>query len=954
MSRFGESRFGEGQLESPQEQESNQKVGGFRFGNEVFGGDGQVVPDKPVWRIKRNNKSYEAEGNIFDAEIVDTANPFGNYAIFKVDDNNGQKFEQYSRGTRVDFEISDDGGITFQNRFTGYVVEVRELDQQGADALEVECYSFDQFLRRDTVTNDQTGNTILGALEDIVTTDTPVTWDASNVEIVDDQELTQSFRGEKVENVLQALTSKSGNEDFGVNSDTEFYFRPRESGPAPRNIDNSQWFNYDIPKLGKETVNEVTVYFNDGDESVTVDNGSDKLQLQNNLGTAKPVTAATEVNRPDITNIDDARDVAQQILSDRESTLTGTVTTYDLYTAEPGQVIDIEIIPRGINGQFRIAELHYKYGRAETDIEIVEKKGEQDELLVRMSDTVKRNEMQDVDRDATGNIITSTNLRAEINGAGSVAGTGFSNSRITNTARNKLRNAWAGDGPINITEIAVGNDGSSPSRSDTSLGNELERVSVSESLPDSTSVLYEGDVSTTNIREIGLFDASGDLISRATIPDTSLSGTVSVDYALSVSDDSPDNNIITNDGLTAVRDCLADNSPDLPADYAYGSGDTKPAATDTNLENSVASTSLEDQVVQYADTADDFRSILPEFAADRPIGFDELNGEIDLLQVCWFGEAEDLDNLAPIYTDTGSLSGDEGRELTTSGEFVELEITPEYDVPANELDVRTIANAYSFDGQYSIYFNGNKLTDTTFSGVSFQNNTTGGFGSVNDTILEAGSSHTYRIEADTVNSGSFVVDCMFAYDDRFTINTSPTFDSGTASFNGPELYPEVEQVTFDTENTRRDVTAGRLTQQWNDTSNNQYLELSNDNGNTWNRVNNSDTANVTFANANTNITARIGLSRWTAESLTTPTNGDSGQSVGFHVLDADIDTITTNGIGAANVGAVFSPDEITTTIRECGEQAATGDLLTRSVFADKQVTNQQRIVSSETIEWANP
>jgi len=96
---------------------------------------------------------------------------------------------------------------------------------------------------------------------------------------------------------------------------------------------------------------------------VTVDNGSDRKQLQDNLGTARPVTAATEVNRPDITNIDDARDIAEKILSDRESTLTGTVTTYGLESANPGDVIDINIIPRGIDNQFRIAELRYRWGR---------------------------------------------------------------------------------------------------------------------------------------------------------------------------------------------------------------------------------------------------------------------------------------------------------------------------------------------------------------------------------------------------------------------------------------------------------------------------------------------------------------------------------------------------------------------------------------------------------------
>ena len=265
--------------------------------------DADLVQPAVEWRVTRDGEFVE--DTVFDVDpVVDTANPFGDYAVIKMDDSNGEKFANYGRGTRVDVAVSENFGLTFENRFTGYVVERRETEQNGADVLEVEAYSFDQFLRRNTVTNDQTGNLISEALEDIITTDTPVTYVASNIDVGDEQELTRSYHGEAVETVLRDLAFKSNNEDFGVNDDLEFFFRERETVHIDRGIDNTQWFNYDIPELGKEAINEVEVWFDDGEESVIVDDGTDKLDLQDSLGLTDPGTQRAELNRPNLYLVD--------------------------------------------------------------------------------------------------------------------------------------------------------------------------------------------------------------------------------------------------------------------------------------------------------------------------------------------------------------------------------------------------------------------------------------------------------------------------------------------------------------------------------------------------------------------------------------------------------------------------------------------------------------------------
>ena len=213
------------------------------YGGASLGSTNVFSPERDrsaVFRVIRDGEVIE--DTVFDVDpVVDTANPFGDFCVIKMDDSNGEKFANYARGTRVDVAVSDSFDQPFITRFTGYVVERRETEQDGADVLEVEAYSFDQVLRRNTVTNDQQGNLISEALEDIITTDTPVTFVAGNVDVGDEQELTRSYQGEAVETVLRDLAFKSNNEDFGVNDDLEFFFRERETTHIDRGIDNTQW-----------------------------------------------------------------------------------------------------------------------------------------------------------------------------------------------------------------------------------------------------------------------------------------------------------------------------------------------------------------------------------------------------------------------------------------------------------------------------------------------------------------------------------------------------------------------------------------------------------------------------------------------------------------------------------------------------------------------------------------
>lgn len=902
--------------------------------------------------------SNTLEDAVYDVDpVVDTSNPFGSFAVAKIDDRGGVKFENYERGTRIDIAIQSDDGTTTFREWTGYVVERRETEQSGADALEVEAYSFDQFLRRNTVTNDQTGNTITDALQDIIETDTPVSWNAANVNVGDDQELTRGYQGVKVENVLRDLAFKSNNEEFGVNDSLEFFFRPRETTHIDRGIDDTQWFNYDIPELGKQAINEVEVWFDDGNESVIVDDGTDKLDLQDNLNLPEPGTQRAELNRPLITDISDAEDIGRKYLQFRNATLSGTVTTYGLYDAEPGDTIDITITPRGIDDEFVIAGVEYRWGRDQTILTIIEKRGEQDGILTELNDSVQRVEMNGADRDAPKNRITTTNATALVDISVTVGGQSADGVRFVNDGRRAVRDGWAGDSPPNIDTMVRGDDNTGLSRSNTSLGNQIAENTITESFPDSKSVEYSPNaISDQEITEVGLEASDGTLICRAVFDDPvvpTLDATVT--FTIS-NDDSVSRGVLTNQGQTAVRDVLADNTPNIPTDYAYGSDGTAVSETDTALGNELTSVSLTDVLLRTLDTTSEWESGADEDLNNNPLTVS--SGELTTQQVAWTTEAE-----SPDRSDTGSTaSPDDGSEFSNgdwidfaqNGDFAEYNFTVGYDSSAN-LKAR-VRFATDTDGEAGAAFdailigpNGKErdrvqvvADGATISSPLWED--------VNEPTasLEPGE-WTLRLECTTsstaLDDGVSFIDVVAPYDAGY--ESDLTFDSSVNAngyLSGPELYPSLMEVDLTTTPTRRDLTSARVESTWNNTDNNQFIEarIGSD---AFTRSNNTDTLSIT-GGPDRGVDVRLGLSRF-GQTGATPTDGANAQSVDVLDLFGNPDAVTSDDIQSTITRAIVPPGTITgDTVREAGLKNGS-TLLSRHELAEFSVLAGQRISSSE-------
>jgi hypothetical protein len=897
------------------------------------------------------------EQDLINIQYVDSANPFGDYIIAQIEDNLGQKFDKFPFGKSIQVFVQDDDGNQF-GKFEGFVVERRESDQQGQDVLEVEAYSFDQFLRQNDVSNDQSGKLISDAIKDIIQTDTPVSFNQNKIDVFDDFVISRSLQDERVETALQFLSFESGNEGFGVDADKEFFFRTREQDVISRGIDNTQWFNYDISERGKESTNEVEVRFDNGNRSVIVDNAGQKLQIQDSLGLPEPATQRARIARPKITNSQDAESEGRQFLKLKNVTLTGTITTFGLFGAEPFDIIDVNIIPRGIDSEFVITQIEYDWGRDETTLTVVENRGFDSDLFVRLAEKTERIDLRDSEPQAVNDRVVSTDLAATVTTEIDADGIQFK-STTTNGGVNKIAKAFREEFAPTTSDITFGDTATELSRSDSDMENQTSSITPNKSKVTQKSMKFTGTTTESNVKEIGLRELDGTLLARGVVDDpVSFSGTVSV--TIKIDDASDNNNVITTAGQSLIRDIIGEFNPQFPTRYAYGSDQTQPNETDTSLSNQVQSANLDRTLLQTADTPEEFENTVKSVSDDTPVTIDQVNGAVSLNPVTYIAEAENQRFDGSVESAPTILSNETGININTAGEFVEFTFTLNQDVPANELRVGTYAVLSNWDGSIKYSFDGDEYRTVFRNDVSTSNNPEGGFFGVNSTKLESGTTHTLRAECTGANSGNHIVDVMFAYDDRSQFNIT---EPAASAFNGttydfPELFPEQASVDFTEINSRRNVSELELFQDWNDTSNNASVTI--------NLGSQSKTVNNPTLNANGKIreTLSVGpsqvsrtgsiditLSRFndTTSSSDVPADGDGGQRVSFHNVDGDPTAITQSDIGEVTSRAFFRSGILTTNVlRESGLKNGQ-DLLTHSIFGEVDPT-LDNVIASEQIK----
>lgn len=614
------------------------------------------------WRAVRQ-PSGDVDTDLFDvAPVTLTANRFARSAALVFDDVDGAKSDAYPRGQRVELEVSTDGGSSWTRRSAGFVQDKTDA-AQGA-TTDVELVGYDHLLRRREVYKTYTDATISTILEDLITSFTAVQWVAGNVDVGNDTTITREFKGERVDEAIQELASRSADERFGVTDDFEFFFRQQDTSRAPSIVDGD-WLDYDLPEDGKRAVNRVRLFYGQSgsESSVIVEDREAQRDLKDQLAASRRVVISTEATYPEIGNEDAARDKAKQLLGQRSERLTGTVTTFGHFDTSPGDVLRLQINEKNVDTDFAVAQIEHYWSRDETKLTLAENRGDVGDLLVGLSDEVGRVSARAADPDAgftrflefTSGVtvaVDATVRRDELAADQFLAGFGRSTPGFERADRpgfrlesrtevaveslsptkaflNLLRDLWQGESSTDLTHLALGHGGDGATRSDTALIDEATRHALQHAGPTGTSsVELEGSrlpaggaLAGTSLQEAGVFDAAsgGNLYTRVTFDSTHSASTIhSVDLVLTLDDDPDRQGVITTTGQERLRDLVVGETGHEPATMVYGTDTTSETAGDTALGAKVH----EDAIDSTADRSTGITDVVERIAAGEVNGND--------------------------------------------------------------------------------------------------------------------------------------------------------------------------------------------------------------------------------------------------------------------------------------------------------------------------------------------
>ena len=221
-----------------------------------------------------------------------------------------------------------------------------------------------------------------------------------------------------------------------------------------------------------------------------------------------------------------------------------------------------------------------------------------------------------------------------------------------------------------------------------------------------------------------------------------------------------------------------------------------------------------------------------------------------------------------IITDQSEVSNGTPDRLQTTVSF-------EYDVSNPVFGYRisdSSANAIDNGPPLDIFVNGERIEGFVSGFGSFA----GWRFALFEFGVEAGESIEILVEINTdewevdEDYDRVAFDLWAIHDGDFTFDFQETLDGPEGRLERPSTHPELVEIGLNTANTRRDVTQANFESIWNNTENEQYVELAND-GATFTRFNNAESGSVTFADAESSVDTNIGLSRFSDGEERTPT-----------------------------------------------------------------------------------
>jgi len=426
------------------------------------------------------------------------------------------------------------------------------------------------------------------------------------------------------------------------------------------------------------------------------------------------------------------------------------------------------------------------------------------------------------------------------------------------------------------------------------------------------------------------------------------------------------NAAVTFFGQESLRDILADNSPNLPVKYGFGSDQSDPNEAQSSLGNPVFISDLTETLIQDATTQQEFETLTGEIPIDKPL--EVVNGQLQPKQTSFARQSNDFDN--PTGSLTIEVNASDGSSNSTytiidfEGNNIEFDFSFDHRIPNEEFEIRYrwAVDALGDNSDFSFYINDQLLkvdgSTSVIGSGGYEWETTDNDANGQDDDwqfredIEPGETYTFKIELDTKGADSETRIDLFSFGDkRQPVDLPDTLTSGTDHLDGPQDYPQQVTQTFaEVAETRRELDFAKAVLGIDDTSNGQFVELSNDGGSNFIRTSNSDTATASFASPSREVTSRVGLSRHGSRTDETPLTGFLPQQIDTWELFANPLAVLPDGIGTTlTIGIVPRGEIVGETIRELGQLDSDGTTLTRSIRADLEVEEEMRAFGRERV-----
>jgi len=601
------------------------------------------------------------------------------------------------------------------------------------------------------------------------------------------------------------------------------------------------------------------------------------------------------------------------------------------------------ITPRGIAGDFRIAENRLQWRNETNELTLVEKKGADDDILIEQSKTLKRVENRIQNLDVIPDKVTDTTATAALSVTATTGTIQQDASSFVNSGRNRLRDAITNETAIGSFQLEFSTASAPPVRSDNSIASVQDTQSPAITTT-ANSVTYTASTTATGIQTIGISDNTANTllaVARLSEPVDA----PAIDLTIKVANKDPNAQTLwTESGIAFLRDILAGTTPNWPLQYAYGSDPTPPATTDVALGTAVTTQNLNDVLLESVDSNAEWDQTV-SIASTDPLQIS--NGQLTTQQSSFIFDAPtNIDSTNGTTLTTTNALGGTTVELQSSGDFIERAFNVDYEWPDGNVFAGIRAESSGDAPELTGFLDG-----TPFSifgaGVSFGMRWFEGPGSNLDALSPG--RHTIRVEVGNSSTGSVLVDALHVRDDRFNYTFDNTTDNSD-NLSGPENHPDAFQTQLKTIATQRDVTQASVSQNWTNTANNQSISLR-IGTDPYTTATNTQTLTVNGGPART-IDVRATLSRYASNTTTTPTTGDAGQAINLHELFGNPDAITADDIGQATVQAIIPQSTaVGDSFAESGLFDSTGNLLTSGIIPTFDKQSGQLVISAEKLRF---